>query len=75
MDSREIMKLQGFIPDDIKWAHMTKSAINFALGNAISCNLLEQLLPEVLWASGVIDKKPKNRWQDEEWVKKGAWWA
>ena len=75
MDTEEIMRLQGFIPDDIKRSHIKRSGMNFALGNAISCNVLERLLPKVLWASGIVDKVVKDRWEDKAWVKQGAWWA
>ena len=52
----EMMKLQGIRPPTVEgWsAFLSDSAMGAALGNAMSVNVLERLVPKALKAAGLI---------------------
>ena len=53
----EMMKLQGIRPQTVEgWsAFLSDAAMGAALGNAMSVNVLERLVPRALKAAGLID--------------------
>ena len=56
MTITEMMKLQGIRPLAVEgWsAYLSDSAMGAALGNAMSVNVLERLVPRALKAAGLI---------------------
>ena len=73
MHTDEMLRLQGFIPEHVPHkGQVSKTAINHAIGNAVSCCIYERLLPEVLWTIGCLDEKVIESWLDEDWVLRGA---
>ena len=52
----EMMRFQGFRPHTVPWrdAKLTRCDVGRALGNAMSCTVLERLLPRVLVAGGFL---------------------
>merc|ERR1719335_352895 len=58
----EQMRFQGMRPDTIPFrkAGLSRTNMGNALGNAMSCTVLERLLPRVLISSGLVS----NKWKD-----------
>ena len=58
----ELFKLQGIRPADVPWekSDITRTAIGGAIGNAMSVNVLQRLLPEVCYAAGLISHDPAS---------------
>lgn len=59
MTLKEMMRLQG-IPDhrfNHKRAGVKEDDLLFAVGNAMSTNVLMRLLPNALWAAGLLEEK------------------
>lgn len=54
----EMLRFQGFRPDTVEWreAKMSRCEVGRALGNAMSCTVLERLLPRVLVTGGLLAK-------------------
>ena len=69
---QELMKLQGFPPRVMKRGKLTAKKMQAALGNAMTCSILERLIPRALWASGLIQNPMFDKWSDEAFIKKGA---
>ena len=60
----DIMAMQGFAPGSIDWeaAGVSRTAAGTMLGNAMSCNILERLLPRVLFAIGISPPWVADPW-------------
>ena len=62
----ELMLLQGFTPNTFKTrkdAKVTDARLAHMLGNGMSCNVLERLLPNVLTSIGIdLASSPVDRW-------------
>ena len=58
------MAMQGFAPGSIDWeaAGVSRTAAGTMLGNAMSCNILERLLPRVLFAIGISPPWVADPW-------------
>ena len=41
---------------------IARTAMNAAIGNAMSANVLMRLLPKAIWAAGIVDDKPADVW-------------
>ena len=68
----EMLMLQGIPPrmlGDISLLSVT--AIRSAIGNSMSVNILERLLPRVCWSIG-ISHKIDDMWENEAWVLNGG---
>ena len=79
MDTEEMLKLQGLVPNVMRWTKdpelqkiCCKTHFNAAIGNAMSGNVLERLLPKVAHATGVIKRCPKDDWESDGFVDRGA---
>lgn len=61
----ETLRLQGFRPETVRWelAGVARTNIGKACGNAMSCSVLERLLPRVLYAGGLIKELPEDSWE------------
>ena len=62
----ELMRLQGFHPSEIPWEKhgLSRNAVGMALGNAMSANVLQRILPRALWSAGLLSERPVDRWED-----------
>ena len=70
--TEELMKFQGMVPENVgKYKDLPKTEINAAVGNAMSANVLERLLPAVLFASGLSQEVP-DKWLDPAFIKNGG---
>lgn len=60
----EMLRLQGFRPETVSWeaAGVPRTKMGKAIGNAMTCSILERLLPRILWSAGLIPKLPKDMW-------------
>lgn len=56
-------ELQGVRLSDIKREGISDVAIGHAIGNAMSRNILDRLLPRVLFAGGLLRTLPTDRWE------------
>jgi hypothetical protein len=57
-------ELQGVRLSDVKqWSGVSQSVIGHAIGNSMSRNVLDRLLPRVLHAAGLLPSLPTDRWQ------------
>eukprot|EP00959_Pyramimonas_sp_CCMP1952_P232109 4850482-Pyramimonas_sp.AAC.1 len=58
MDTAEMPMFQGMKPEDVPWegAGISKTQINAAIGNSMSVNVLQRLLPRVAYAAGLVSK-------------------
>ena len=71
----EMCKLQGMVPTNIgDYMKLVKSIniFNGAIGNAMSANVLERLLPSVAYACGLLEKRIADSWSDPDFVKSGG---
>lgn len=59
-------ELQGVRLSDINREGVSDVAIGRALGNAMSRNILDRLLPRVLFAAGLLRTLPTDRWERGE---------
>ena len=69
----EMLMLQGIPPmmlGDI--SSLTVTALRGAIGNSMSVNILERLLPRVCWPSGISLHKIDDLWKNEDWVLNGG---
>ena len=73
MTTTEMARLQGFgsWPIDQYKIHCSKTKINGAIGNAMSCNVLERILPRAFWACGLINHIPSDPWENKKYVVSG----
>ena len=74
--SEEMLKLQGVRPAqmiDEKGGYygLTQRQLNLAIGNAMSSNVLERLLPRVCLASGLTPMH-SDPWQGPKFVQNGG---
>lgn len=60
----ELLKFQGFHPREVPWASMglSKTKAGQAIGNAMSVNVLERVLPLALDAAGLLGKPVRDAW-------------
>lgn len=60
----ELLKFQGFHPLDVPWESMglSKTKAGQAIGNAMSVNVLERLLPLALDAAGLLQRPVCDAW-------------
>ena len=74
MASAQLLKLQGIHPDvfNVNGCGLSRSDLNAAVGNAMSANILERILPRVAYAAGILDQCPKDLWKDDAFVSSGA---
>ena len=63
MSTEEMCRFQGFHADEVPWeeAGLARTLVNGALGNAMSINVLERLLPRALESAGVLEE---GDWKD-----------
>jgi hypothetical protein len=65
----EMGRFQGMSPRDVPWQTkwgMSRTSFNGALGNSMSVNVLQRLLPRVLEAAGLIESEDwKDHWAQE----------
>lgn len=56
---KEMLRLQGIPPNrfNYKTAGVKEDDLKFAVANAMSTNVLMRLLPDALWAAGLLEKK------------------
>ena len=74
--TEERVKLQGMVPENVgPYESFPRRDIDAAIGNAMSANVLERLLPAVAYASGVLSNKPCDAWLREDFIKKGGRFA
>ena len=61
----EMLSLQGFRPETVSWqaAQVARTNVGRACGNAMTCSVLERLLPRVLFAAGLIEQRPGDKWE------------
>ncbi len=66
MTVEEMMGFQGIQPTTVPWQRLgiSKTRMGAAVGNAMSVNVLERLLPRVCYAAGIIDHLPEDKWMD-----------
>lgn len=61
----ESLRFQGICgvkKTDVRAAGLSSSDMGFAAGNAMSCNVLERLLPSVLYKAGLLKSQAKDPW-------------
>ncbi len=65
----EMFRLQGINPQNIPWQDLgiARSTIGGAIGNAMSVNVLERLLPRVAYAAGLLHSLPLDKWEDPQY--------
>jgi len=74
--TEELMKLQGMKPESVgEYTKYPRTEINAAVGNAMSVNVLERLLPRVAFASGAMAGEIPDKWLDKAFVMKGGRFA
>jgi len=64
--THELGRLQGFptwAVDKMMYSYASPADIRFAIGNAMSVNVLVRLLPRVLQSAGLLKTKPKDIWK------------
>jgi hypothetical protein len=59
-------EFQGVRLSDVKRVGVTDAAIGHAIGNSMSRNILDRLLPRVLFAAGLLPRLPTDRWANGE---------
>lgn len=68
MSLDDIMRLQGFNPKDLAASSLQKTALGAALGNAMSVNILERLLPRVCYSAGLVASlNGKDKWTNPDY--------
>ena len=76
LDMEEMLRFQGwskhFMGD---MGALADGQILHAVGNAMSCNVLERLLPRLAYVTGVVKEKPLDAWKSKSFVLKGARFA
>eukprot|EP00959_Pyramimonas_sp_CCMP1952_P126246 2640347-Pyramimonas_sp.AAC.1 len=50
---------------------MSRTALLSAIGNAMSVNVLERILPRIAWSIGKLPQK-MHVWDDESWALRGG---
>ena len=63
-DTDEMMMFQGIPPGRLDWksAGLSRGTIGHAIGNACAVNVLERLIPRVLFSAGLIRTLPVDVW-------------
>ena len=49
-----------------------RTAMKAAIGNAMRANVLMRVLPEAIWAAGIVDDQPRDVWYEPQWVQNGG---
>lgn len=71
--TEEMLRLQGIDPRFVgEYAAVKPRIFNAAIGNCMSVNVLERVLPRLLYASGILSRSLRDKWDDEAWVARGA---
>ena len=70
--TEEMMKFQGVHPRHVDIDLLGRTAANAAVGNAMSANVLERIFSRLLWSSGVVRNRIKDKWEDNDFVAHGA---
>ena len=62
----EMLRFQGFRPETVGWqaAKLGRTVVGQACGNAMSCNSLERVLPRLAYCAGLVQCKPRDKWED-----------
>jgi hypothetical protein len=55
--------VQGMRPGRADWSGIAPGHFGHMLGNSMSVNVLERLLPRVLLAAGLLSVLPEDKWQ------------
>ena len=63
---KELAKLQGVQVGCYDMRGLTWHQIGGMIGNAMSRNVLDRVLPRLLFSTGTIERLPKDRWADGE---------
>ena len=63
---KELAKLQGVQVYRYDMRGLTWRQIAGMFGNAMSKNVLDRVLPRLLFSTGTIERRPKDRWADGE---------
>ena len=60
----ELFRLQGIDSRDVDWegAGVWRSQMGSMLGNAMSLNVCERVLGNLLWSAGLVRMRPVDRW-------------
>ena len=65
----EMFRLQGIIPEDVPWNSvkgLSHQMMGHAIGNAFPVSVMCHLIPEALYAAGIIRSIPKNQFQEKK---------
>ena len=62
----ELAKVQGVGLNRFDTSGLTRSQIGGMIGNAMSRNILDRVLPRLLFSVGVLKKLPRDKWADGE---------
>ena len=71
LTTSEMLKLQGIHPRLV--GDLTKiptGEANASIGNAMSANILERLLPRIAYATGLIKEPHKDSWLEPDFISK-----
>ena len=62
----EMLRFQGFRPETVQWraASLGRTVVGQACGNAMSCNVLERVLPRLAYSAGLVQCMPRDKWED-----------
>ena len=65
----EMLRLQGIAPRAVVgWAdHVSSSNFRFAIGNAMSGNVLQRIIPRALYCAGLLPKLLADQWLDKKY--------
>ena len=69
-DTEEMMHIQGISSASLgDWVpHLKRTDVNAAIGNPMSVNVLERLIPRITYAIGLRQHKMKDPWESRRFV-------
>ena len=65
----EMFRLQGIIPEEVAWNSvkgLSHQMMGHAIGNAFPVSVMCHLIPEALYAAGIIHSIPLNQFQEKK---------
>ena len=65
----ELFKMQGILPEEVPWeaTQVNKTDVQGAIGSAMSVNILDRLLPRILYAAGLMQTLPTDKWESRQY--------
>ena len=72
LDQIEMLEFQGIPPHYFAKTNLSRCVLNAAIGNAMSCNVLERLIPKAVYATGMLKRPIADRWSIDGFVRNGA---